>query len=275
MTVLEFVVGNATQRVVLRQPEGALHENPLAVANEFRLLRLLKSAGLPTPTPLLVDESGDLLPAPYLVIEYIDGASDFATLNRREALTQLAAHLAAIHRVDFVDTELELLPAYVPRFVHQRDSAYPDGSLGAAGIRDALNRTWQPRPKNRPALLHGDYWPGNVLWKDGMLVGIVDWEESCIGDPIADLAITRLDLLWAFGVTPMQEFTELYASASGFDVSDLPYWDLDAALRPVFNIHEWAIAWPDLDRPDVTEATMRADHRRFVARAFDALREAR
>lgn len=274
MTVLEFALDDSElRRVVLRRPDGALHENPLAAANEFRLLRSLKRVGLPTPAPRLLDESGALFPAPYLVIDYIDGAPDFAA-NRRDAMAQLASHLVAIHRVELVGTELELLPVYAPRFIHQRDREYPDASLGAARIRDELTRNWAARPKNRPALLHGDYWPGNILWKDGKLVGVVDWEESCIGDPISDLAITRLDLLWAFGVQKMQEFTELYASTSGFDLTDLPYWDLDAALRPVFNMHEWAAAWPGLDRPDITEATMRADHRQFVAWAFDALRVA-
>ena len=35
MTVLEFAVEDEQRRVVLRQPDGALYENPQAVANEF------------------------------------------------------------------------------------------------------------------------------------------------------------------------------------------------------------------------------------------------
>jgi aminoglycoside phosphotransferase (APT) family kinase protein len=37
-------------------------------------------------------------------------------------------------------------------------------------------------------VLHGDYWPGNVLWRDGRLVGVIGWEEAAFGDPLADLA---------------------------------------------------------------------------------------
>ena len=74
----------------------------------------------------------------------------------------------------------------------------------------------------------------NQLSNDGGdLVGVVDWEEACIGDPLADLAIARLDLLWAFGLEPMRAFTGRYAALSGLDLYDLPLWDLDAALRPV------------------------------------------
>jgi aminoglycoside phosphotransferase (APT) family kinase protein len=37
-------------------------------------------------------------------------------------------------------------------------------------------------------LLHGDFWPGNALWRDGALVAILDWEDAAIGDPLADVA---------------------------------------------------------------------------------------
>jgi aminoglycoside phosphotransferase (APT) family kinase protein len=138
-------------------------------------------------------------------------------------------------------------------------------------IRDVLSRSWARRTANAPALLHGDYWPGNVLWNDGRLVGVVDWEESRIGDPLVDLAIARLEMLWTFGLEAMHAFTQQYATLSGFDLDELPYWDLDAALRPVFNLGEWAAGWPELGRPDVTAATMRAAHRTFVDMAFEAL----
>jgi len=271
MTVLEMTLPDGeTQRLVLRQPDGALRGNPQAAANEFLLLERLRAVGLPTPAPQLLDESMELFPAPYLVIEYIDGAPALSPSNTLQPMAQFASRLVEIHRVEPASAGLEFLPSYTPRFIHQRDARYPDDSLGAAHIRDVLTRAWPSRSRNRPVLLHGDYWPGNVLWKDGRIVGVVDWEEACVGDPIVDLAIARLDMLWAFGIERMHEFTECYRTESEFDLTDLPYWDLDAALRPVFNIAEWATV--DLDRADITEATMRAGHRQFVDQAFEALR---
>jgi aminoglycoside phosphotransferase (APT) family kinase protein len=273
MTVLEMMFPDGgTQRMVLRQPDGALRGNPRAAANEFLLLQRLRAAGLPTPAPQLLDESTELFPAPYLVIEYIDGAPELSPPNVLQPMTQFASRLVVIHRVEPARAGLAFLPTYTPRFIHQRDARYPDDSLRAAHIRDVLTRAWPSRSRNRLVLLHGDYWPGNVLWKDGRIVGVVDWEEACVGEPIVDLAIARLDMLWAFGIERMHEFTNDYRTESGFDLTDLPYWDLDAALRPVFNIGEWAAGWPGFGRPDVTEATMRAGHRQFVNQAFDALR---
>ncbi len=223
------------------------------------------------PGTRLVVESTDLFGAPFLVIEYIDGAPDFVEAIAPDSIEQMASQLVRIHRAPFAGTGLESLPAYTPRFVHQRDRAYPDPSLRADDVRDALRRTWQSRSGSPVALLHGDYWPGNLLWNGGRLVGVVDWEEACIGDPLADVAIARLELLWAFGLEPMRAFTQRYAALSGVDLADLPLWDLDAALRPVFNLDEWAAGWPELGRPDVTYATMRAGHRTFVELALDAL----
>lgn len=269
MTVLEFAVGDERRRAILRQPDGALHENPLAVANEFKLLRWLKAAGLPVSAPLFAVDSEELFGAPFLVIEYIEGAPDLAAQIAPESIEQMAAHLVQIHRTSLGD-QTESLPAYMPRFVHQRDRVYPDPSLRPAEIRDALRRAWPSRSTHAVGLLHGDYWPGNLLWNGSDLVGVVDWEEACIGDPLADVAIARLDLLWAFGLEAMRAFTRRYAALSGLDLHDLPLWDLDAALRPVFNLEEWAAASPDGGNLD-SYAHMRAGHQAFVDLAFDAL----
>lgn len=40
----------------------------------------------------------------------------------------------------------------------------------------------------RTGMVHGDYFPGNVLVREGAAVGLVDWEEAHVGWPAADLA---------------------------------------------------------------------------------------
>jgi aminoglycoside phosphotransferase (APT) family kinase protein len=267
MTVLEYAGADGeTQRAVLRVREDAQPDVAAAAANEFTLLQRLHAVGLPVPAALRLGAFGP----GSLLIGYIDGAPDLAPSQPAVAMARLASQLLQIHRVDRVAAGVDLLPPYTPRFIHQRASHYPDASLGAAGIRDALAAAWSGESKNGPVLLHGDYWPGNVLWRGGAIVAVVDWEEACIGDPLADLAIARLDILWAHGLDCMVEFTHQYMAASpGTDFGDLPYWDLDAALRPAFNIAEWASV--DADRSGAAEANMRAGHRLFVERAFAAL----
>jgi aminoglycoside phosphotransferase (APT) family kinase protein len=93
-------------------------------------------------------------------------------------------------------------------------------------------------------VLHGDYWPGNVLWRDGRLAGVVDWEDALFGDPLADLAVTRLEIGGLYGVAAMNLLTRQYlARRPELDVSALPLWDLRAAMRASgFALGDWGLS---------------------------------
>ena len=41
--------------------------------------------------------------------------------------------------------------------------------------------------ERRPTLVHGDYHPGNMLFRDNQVVAILDWEIAEIGQPLLDL----------------------------------------------------------------------------------------
>ena len=260
--------GPTERFVVRRPPEWALREYPLALANEFARLRRLRSLGVCCPTPRLLDDSRP--DAPYLVLEYIDGAPDFATPPTAAYVERFAGALADIHRVDATGFDLTDNAATVERWWLRRRDRY-DESLQERRILDVLTAAWPWRSANDSTLLHGDYWPGNVLWRNGALVAVIDWEEARRGDPLFDVAVGRLDLAWAFGVDTMRRFTDAYRATTSVDVSALPYWDLLAALRPAHYVSHWAATWPGFGRPDVTSATMRAAHRIFVEQAFAAL----
>ena len=87
-----------------------------------------------------------------------------------------------------------------------------------------------------------------------------------MGDPLADVANSRLEILWAFGSDAMERFTQLYKSMSSIDFTNLSYWDLCAALRPASKIAEWGL-------DAITEKIMRERHRGFVTQAFEKLSE--
>lgn len=134
-----------------------------------------------------------------------------------------------------------------------------------------MEPVWPLSQTNEPVLLHGDHWPGNILWRDGRIAAVIDWEDAALGDPLDDVAISRLEILWAFGIEAMQDFTARYRAMTAVDFVNLPYWDLYAALRPASKIAEWAEGWPEWGRTDITEATMREGHRRFIAQAVEKL----
>lgn len=45
------------------------------------------------------------------------------------------------------------------------------------------------------------------MWRDGQLAAVIDWEDAQLGDPLADVANARLEILWAFGIEAMLRFS--------------------------------------------------------------------
>jgi aminoglycoside phosphotransferase (APT) family kinase protein len=252
-----------TERLVLRRHGPVdLASDPDIAAHEFQLLRLLHSAGLAVPAPRYLDHSCELYPTPYLVLEYVDGEPTGALSDAAARTPELAACLARIHDLG-ASPGLSFLPQLGRGYGTRTELI--DSSLQEGRIREAL-ASLRPLPgTNRPTLLHGDYWPGNVLWRDGAIAAVIDWEDAALGDPLADLGNSRLEVLWAFGQEAMERYTGCYRShMPQLAYANLPYWDLCAALRPASKLGNWGL-------DAATEATMRERHCWFVSRALAGL----
>lgn len=272
--VTAFEIAHAdgqTQKLIARQHGAAdLARNPNIAADEFRLLRLLRAAGLLVATPEYLDQSGEIFATPVVVVGYIEGELLLRLDDSPTLVPQLAAQLAHIHRVDCSLDALSFLPTQNDLWAAKLATrpAQLDNSLGEGRIRDTLEHAWPLAQQNPSCLLHGDYWPGNVLWREGHIVGVIDWEDAATGDPLADLANARLEVLWAFGSDAMHRFTHEYArhvaAAAPLDLTNLPYWDLCAALRLLTVISAMASDPED-------ESRLRAWHREFTAWAFAQL----
>jgi aminoglycoside phosphotransferase (APT) family kinase protein len=259
----------AVRRVVVRRPGWPTREETLRVVSaEHALLGRCRALGILAPEPLHLDAE-----AAALVLDYVEGAPAFAPADAGAMAGQMAEQLARIHRA-----RLDGL-AFLPRRddTIARHLAQPperlDASLDEAKLRGALAERWPFERHNADALLHGDFWPGNLLWRDERLVAVLDWEEAEVGDPLSDVSVTRLDLLWAFGEETMRDFTRRYREQTTLDWRNLAGWDLVTALRPMGQIEHWSAIYadPPISRPDVTADTMRAGHRRFVAQALATL----
>jgi aminoglycoside phosphotransferase (APT) family kinase protein len=255
--------------VEAERPDGTLQRFVIrkspTIAEEFQLLRALRELGLPVPNPRNLDKAS-------AVFDYIDGAPRFELEAGNDTARVCAEQLVAIHKIDGTRPEFAGLKDRVEHVQWHYDNLRPqlDESVREPEVRAVLGPMWPPPPVPS-SLVHGDVWPGNLLWKDGELVAVIDWEDAGVGDPLYDVAITRLDLLWAFGPEVMTDFTDQYAELSGRDLTHLPMWDLAAAGRPAGQISSWAADWDKYGRSDVTPDTMRNDVHWFVSRAFTAL----
>lgn len=258
---LEAADGTRTKLVVRRHGEIDRAHNPHIARDEYRLLQVAEKHNLAAPKPYFLDESCELFPTPLLVVEYVEGETIFAPADAGNYLGQMAEQLAKIHEVRATE-ELSFLKT-PGKWWGERPEIL-DVAMGEDRIRDVLESVWPFAQINESVLNHGDYWPGNILWSDGTLSAVIDWEDARVGDPLDDVACCRLELLWWLGVDAMNEFADRYRSLTTIDFSNLPYWELIDALRPCGKISTWGL---DAE----TEQRIRVRNRWIVDQAIERL----
>jgi aminoglycoside phosphotransferase (APT) family kinase protein len=260
--------GEINKIVVRRPPPWVLEKNSAAALTEFNLLNQLCKLNLKVPKPIFLDQEGKFFGTPCLAVDYEEGETNFCPDNLNTTLNQMATELVKIHKITAEDLDQTIAPKSIQIFPRKKDILYSPAEIKAINF---LEKNWPLNSKNKPVLIHGDFWPGNLIWQNGELKSIIDWEASGLGDPLLDLAISRLDVLWLYGRIAMDEFTHNYQEISDLDISNLPYWDLWAAHRTGGKFALWASVYPELGHPDVTESIMRERHEDFVHQALDKL----
>ncbi|MEX1108686.1 MAG: phosphotransferase [Dongiaceae bacterium] len=270
-TRLEIETGAGARRhlVVRRHGPRDLAANPDIAAQEFRLLTLLLAEGMAVPRPVHLDPGGNIFPTPVLVVDHIEGEAAADSAEPAALAEAMADYLARLHRIDGHRPDFSFMPRIERRLAADlaHPPAEPDETLSESRIRAALARATPPAGLNPPALLHGDFWAGNVIWRDdaggGKIAGAIDWEDSCIGDPLAELGNARFELAWSLGMEHADRLTARYLSRAhrSLDIAALPVWDLYAALGPAGWLGNWGYE-PDIER------AMRSRHSEFVERAL-------
>lgn len=267
-TALEVGTPDGMRRfVVRRHGPRDLAKNPDIAAQEFRLLTLLAAERIAAPQPIHLDCRCSIFPTPCLVVAYVEGAISSDAAPPAQLAEAIAEYLATLHRIDGNRTDLAFMPqveGWLAAIV-ARTPATPDETLSESRIRTALATALPLVARNNPTVLHGDIWPGNLIWRDGTIAAAIDWEDSAVGDPLADLGNARFELAWSIGAEYADRLTERYhALMPGIALDDLPIWDLHAAIGPTGWVGDWGY---DIE----TERAMRRRHRLFVDHALAAL----
>ncbi|MDQ0879377.1 aminoglycoside phosphotransferase family protein [Peribacillus sp. V2I11] len=260
--------GRIIKMIVRQHCDNDLKRNPDIAADEHKLLGILKAAGLPVPMPYYFEQSCEIFSKPCILIEFIEGKSEFTPSNLNDHILQLAINLSKIHHVDCANPSLSFLPKLENRYVemlNNKDRVILDETLNLSAIRDLLKYSIPLCSINKEVILHGDYWPGNILWKEDKLVSIIDWEDSGLGDPLADLANSQLEISYHYGMQAMNDFTNQYKSMMPeVNFTNLPFWQLFAALR-LSTFPEWGLE-------KSKENNWRIRHKSFVRQAINRIR---
>jgi aminoglycoside phosphotransferase (APT) family kinase protein len=231
---------------------------------QYRVVRTLgEKTDIPVPKVHWLEEEESILGAAFYVMDKIEGRipGDNPPYHAAGWVTEVSAAeraalwwdgldvLARIHQLDWKRLGLDGLDRR---------------QFGAAGLDQQLNYyahyfQWATRgrenpiaaaafgwlERNRPepsslGLCWGDSRIGNMIFKDGHCVAVLDWEMVTLGDPIQDLAwwlfldrhhsegigVPRLE-----GFPSHEETVARYEQLTGRKVTTLRYYEIFAAFR--------------------------------------------
>lgn len=250
---LQRVVFRHFPRRLLAEPTFKEHQ-PDGVAVEFGVLQLLHANRFAVARPLLLSVNHH-----YLVTEFVEGTTQVDVDQLHDALDQMADFLVALHRIDPSSISVDLPKPEDP--ASSCLSYLPDTETGRE-VRAALAGV--SREPNPPVLTHGDYWPGNVLWHDGQLAAVIDWEDTRLEDPLADLATARVELLCQYDEDAMDYFTDQYLAQARVRTDALAVWEIYSSAAALATMHQWGLEKAE-------EAHRRAATTAFFERAVASL----
>jgi aminoglycoside phosphotransferase (APT) family kinase protein len=248
------------------EAEAVLRVGPLGEPDDIRVeaasLRFAGENNLVAPKVFGMRDDSD--PA-LLLIERMQGSSDIPrerSSSRLRSLGAFAARMAALDPpANFVRRTRGISGE---DFAALRREAAPQPLLERAESI-VSSRT----PASRDGFVHGDLWQGNSMWVGDELVAVIDWDCSGRGPAGIDLGSLRLDAAMCFGAGAEADVLDGWKSVAGA-VSDLPYWDLVAALSTPPEIDWFLDSTRAQGRPDLTQDIMRERRDQFLENALRA-----
>jgi aminoglycoside phosphotransferase (APT) family kinase protein len=245
---------------------------PEHVAHEYRTLQLVEEAGVPAPRPLLLDAEGRLFGVPAIAMTYLPGGPIHEPRSLQPWAEEVAAILLRVHAVTPRTHDLSWLGVHLRDGMREENAGHATaaraaGALGRdvhAALEAGLDRIGWPAA----TLVHDDYWPGNVIFRSGRAVGVVDWSNAEVGDPRADVSECRIGLaLWPGGEAP-DAFLAAYQARAPRPLSDVWYFDLFRGLRALLYHEKWLPGVHDAGITALTPTLARQRIEAFLRRAL-------
>lgn len=181
------------------------------LTKQYRVMAALRGTGVPVPQMFWFERDKSLLGAPFYVMERVAGRipTDNPPYHAGGWMTEIPADersaiwwsgvdtLAAIHRCDPGKLGIDFLDAPPPgadtaRWQLDCWRRYCDWVIGSRAF-PTLEAGWRwlvanrPPPSQRQDLCWGDARIGNMIFRDGRCVAVLDWEMATLGPAEMDL----------------------------------------------------------------------------------------
>jgi aminoglycoside phosphotransferase (APT) family kinase protein len=266
---LTFLVSDGQRQVVVRRPPlPPLPPGAHDVLREATLIRALAGSPVPVPLVLATAAAGEVIEAPFFVMSFVAGpvattgtpSALSSPTDRRRLGEALVDTLAALHAVDWRAAGLAGRPEgfnarHLRRMGHLVADA--DGQLPAGFAELASWLEAHVPPESDASIVHNDYRLGNLILAPeppARIAAVLDWELATIGDPLFDLGyflasypapgepLTPTGEMGTAVLEPgyprREELADRYATATGRDLSQLP-WYVTMALWKLAVLYEY------------------------------------
>jgi aminoglycoside phosphotransferase (APT) family kinase protein len=186
--------GDGPRRYVLRlPPPGARIAGPADVVRQGRIMAALHAAGLPVPAIPVLTSDAVVDGRPFVLMEAVAGERIEKVGIEQKPLDIARSAVKALKRIHALPLEQTGIGDEAPvglnaemlRWLWLMERA-PEELTRRAGELGGLLAAWIP-PERSPALVHGDFHYGNMLFKGHEVVAVLDWEIAQVGQPLLDL----------------------------------------------------------------------------------------
>jgi aminoglycoside phosphotransferase (APT) family kinase protein len=201
--------------VMRKKPAGATLRSAHAIDREYRVLKALAETDVPVPRVALYCDDDSVVGTPFYVMDRLEGRifADAALpgvspAERETMYFSMAETLAKLHDIDPVVVGLSDYGAignYFARQINRWTKQYHGARWRDLPDVERLIE-WLPShvpPEDETRISHGDFRMGNLCFHptEPRVIGVLDWELSTLGEPLADLAYSALGQ-----ITEPQEF---------------------------------------------------------------------
>src|SRR3954462_14865174 len=199
-----YLINSADGRrlVLRRKPPGELLPSAHAVEREFRVISALHPTGFPVARPHVLCEDESVIGTAFYVMDFVEGRvlwdqslPGMSKAERGAIWDELNRVIARLHSIDFGAIGLESFGKpgnYIERQVARWTRQY---QASETEPMEAMNNLIAWLPRNIPAgtgtsVVHGDFPLDNAIYQPSAprILGVLDWELSPLGDPLADFA---------------------------------------------------------------------------------------
>ncbi|MEV0795195.1 aminoglycoside phosphotransferase family protein [Kribbella sp. NPDC050459] len=225
----------ADARYVLRAPTPRI--NAPMIATGAAALQVAEQHDLPAPRLIDVDLSGSDAGVPATVETLVPGTSAWAvgTPERLRAAGAALAHLHSVPMRPQAHLPFRPRPIAVDDFARDRRTGHLPTTPLLSEADDLV--TAHGLPSEHSVYLHGDVWPGNLVWSDHHLKAFIDWKTAGVGAPGVDLSELRKQAAISFGPDAPAHVLTGWQQTADTPAQHVAYWDAVAALNTPTTLH--------------------------------------